>query len=84
MPKISNQKVNSYLKIIAELVGIDKQLSHHVARHTCATTILLSNGAPMEATSKWLGHTNLRTTQIYGKITNEYLQKVANEISNKI
>lgn len=84
LPKISNQKLNVYLKVIADLAGIDKKLTHHVARHTCATTILLSNDVPIEVVSKWLGHTNIKTTQIYAKITNVYLQKVANNLSKKI
>ena len=84
LPKITNQKLNAYLKVIADLTGIKKNLTHHVARHTCATTILLSNEVPMEVVSKWLGHTNIKTTQIYAKITNNYLQKVAEKIEKKI
>lgn len=84
LPKISNQRVNSYLKVIADITGIQKNLTHHVARHTCATTILLSNEVPLEAVSKWLGHTNIKTTQIYAKITNNYLQKVAKKVESKI
>ena len=84
LPKISNQKTNEYLKVIADLTGIKKNLTHHVARHTCATTILLSNEVPMEVVSKWLGHTNIKTTQIYAKITNTYLQKMAEKIEDKI
>jgi site-specific recombinase XerD len=84
LPKISNQKLNVYLKVIADLASIDKKLTHHVARHTCATTVLLSNDVPIEVVSKWLGHTNIKTTQIYAKITNVYLQKVANNLSKKI
>ena len=64
LPKITNQKLNTYLKVIANLVGVNKALSHHVARHSCATTVLLSNDVPMEVVSKWLGHTNIKTTQI--------------------
>lgn len=84
LPKITNQKVNSYLKVIADITGIEKNLTHHVARHTCATTILISNDVPIEAVSKWLGHTNIKTTQIYAKITNNYLQKVAEKVESKI
>lgn len=84
LPKITNQKLNAYLKIIADLVGITKTLSHHVARHTCATTILLSNEVPIEVVSKWLGHTNIKTTQIYAKITNTYMQTMADKIDKKI
>ncbi len=84
LPKITNQKLNAYLKTIADLTGITKTLSHHVARHTCATTILLSNEVPIEVVSKWLGHTNIKTTQIYAKITNTYMQNMADKIDKKI
>jgi integrase/recombinase XerD len=80
LPKISNQKLNTYLKVIADMAKIRKVLSHHVARHTCATTVLLSNEVPLEVVSKWLGHRNIRTTQIYAKITNNYMQKMAEKI----
>ena len=84
LPKISNQKLNAYLKVIADLASIKKTLSHHVARHTCATTILLSNEVPIEVVSKWLGHTTIKTTQIYAKITDNYMQTMANRIDEKI
>lgn len=84
LPKISNQKFNTYLKIIGELAQIEKVLTHHVARHTCATTILLNNEASMEEVGKWLGHKNIRTTQIYAKISNEQLKKVAEKVSKKL
>lgn len=67
-PVISNQKVNSYLKEIADLCGIKKNLSFHVARHTFATTITLSNGVPIETVSRMLGHNKLSTTQIYARV----------------
>ncbi len=84
LPKISNQKVNSYLKVIADLTGLKKTLTHHVARHTCATTILLTNEVPMETVSKWLGHTNIKTTQIYAKITNNMLKESAKKVAGRI
>ena len=68
MPVLSNQKMNDYLKQIADLSGIDKVLTFHIARHTFATTITLSNGVPIETVSKMLGHRSLRTTQHYAKI----------------
>ncbi|WP_010136629.1 site-specific integrase [Ochrovirga pacifica] len=68
LPGISNQKVNSYLKEIADCCGITKNLTFHMARHTFATTVTLSNGIPIETVSKMLGHTKLTTTQIYAKI----------------
>lgn len=63
-PIISNQKMNEYLKEIAAICDIDKNLTCHIARHTFAT-MALSKGVPIESVSKMLGHTNIRTTQIY-------------------
>lgn len=68
LPVNSNQKMNAYLKEIAEICGIKKNLSMHVARHTFATTITLTNGVPIETVSKVLGHSSLKTTQIYARI----------------
>lgn len=68
LPTLSNQKLNSYLKEIADLCGISKPLTFHIARHTFATTVTLSNGVPIETVSKMLGHTKLATTQIYAKV----------------
>jgi site-specific recombinase XerD len=70
LPVISNQKLNSYLKEIADLCGIKKNLTFHLARHTFATTTTLGKGVPIETVSKMLGHTNIETTQIYARITN--------------
>ena len=69
LPIPSNQKVNDYLKEIAALCEIEKNLSYHLARHTFATTITLANGVPIETVSKILGHTSIKTTQIYARIT---------------
>lgn len=68
LPVPSNQKMNEYLKEIADLCGIEKKLTSHIARHTFATTVTLLNGVPIESVSKMLGHTNIRTTQHYAKI----------------
>ena len=68
LPKLSNQKLNSYLKEIADLCGIKKNLTFHMARHTFATTVTLTNGVPIETVSKLLGHTKLVTTQIYARV----------------
>ncbi len=68
LPVISNQRYNSYLKELAAICGIDKELTSHIARHTFATTVTLSNGVPIETVSKMLGHTKLATTQIYAKV----------------
>ena len=72
LPKISNQKCNDYLKLIALQVGIDKPLTHHTARHTYATYMLSRNVSP-QALQTLLGHSNLRETMIYAKITPNYL-----------
>ncbi len=68
LPVHSNQKMNEYLKELADICGISKTLSMHVARHTFATSVTLSNGVPIETVSKMLGHTSLKTTQIYARI----------------
>ncbi|WP_339839265.1 site-specific integrase [uncultured Maribacter sp.] len=68
LPVLSNQKSNAYLKEIALLCGIKKNLTTHLARHTFATTVTLTNGVPLETVGKMLGHKNLRTTQHYAKI----------------
>ncbi len=75
LPIISNQKTNQYLKEIADVCGIEKNLTFHLARHTFATTTTLSRGIPIETVSKMLGHTNIRTTQIYARITNDKISK---------
>jgi len=67
-PNLSNQKINAYLKEIADLCSIEKNLTFHLARHTFATTVTLTNGVPIETVSKMLGHTSIRTTQIYAKV----------------
>ena len=68
LPILSNQKMNAYLKEIASVCEIEKELTFHIARHTFATTVTLTNGVPIESVSKMLGHKNLRTTQHYAKV----------------
>lgn len=68
LPVLSNQKSNAFLKEIALMCGIKKPLTTHLARHTFATTVTLTNGVPIESVSKMLGHKDLRTTQHYAKI----------------
>jgi integrase len=68
-PNVTNQKFNSYLKEIAEIVGIEKKLTHHIARKTFASTVLLYNDVPMEIVSELLGHSSIVVTQeSYGKV----------------
>ncbi|CAM4220086.1 site-specific integrase [Gillisia limnaea] len=68
LPVITNEKLNVYLKEVAILCGIKKNLTYHMARHTFATTVTLSNGVPIETVSKLLGHTKIATTQIYARV----------------
>ena len=68
LPILTNQRMNSYLKEIAAACNINKELTFHIARHTFATTVTLTNGVPIESVSKMLGHKNLKTTQHYAKI----------------
>ena len=75
LPILSNQKMNAYLKEIADLCEINKDLTFHIARHTFATTVTLSNGVPIETVSKMLGHTNLKTTQHYAKILDKKISE---------
>jgi len=82
LPKISNQKTNTYLKNIAELCNINKKLTHRVSRHTYATTINLDNGVPMETVQKLLGHKNIKTTQIYAQISDDKIFKDTDKIKD--
>ncbi|WP_293299800.1 site-specific integrase [Pedobacter sp. UBA4863] len=68
LPVPSNQKLNAYLKEIADICGITKTLTFHIARHTFATTVTLSNGVPIETVSRMLGHSSIKQTQHYAKI----------------
>ncbi len=84
LPMKSNQKLNTYLKELADICEIKKPLTMHIARHTFATTVLLANGVSMEATSKMLGHSSIKTTQIYGKIVESRVADEMEMLSNKI
>ena len=83
LPVLSNQKMNSYLKEIADACGISKNLTYHIARHTFATTVTLSNGVPIETVSKMLGHRNIKTTQHYAKILDKKISEDMKIIRNK-
>lgn len=79
LPILSNQKMNAYLKELADMYGIQKELTFHIARHTFATTVTLTNGVPIESVSKMLGHKNIKTTQHYAKILD---RKVSEDMMN--
>ncbi len=84
LPVYSNQRMNSYLKEIADHCEINKNLTFHMARHTFATTITLSNGVPIESVSKMLGHRSLKITQHYAKILDEKLSEDMNLLKKRI
>jgi site-specific recombinase XerD len=77
LPVVSNQKMNLYLKEIARLAKMNKNLTFHLSRHTFATTVTLANGVPIETVSKMLGHNSIRTTQVYAKVIDK---KVAEDM----
>lgn len=84
LPVSSNQKMNAYLKEIADVCGIGKHLTFHIARHTFATTVTLGNGIPIESVSKMLGHTSIKTTQIYAKILDVKVGADMSVLRNKL
>jgi site-specific recombinase XerD len=75
LPVLTNQKMNAYLKEIADLCGIKMELTFHIARHTFATTVTLNNGVPIESVSKMLGHASIKQTQHYAKIQDYKVSK---------
>lgn len=83
LPVPSNQKMNAYLKEIGALCEIDKEISFHLARHTFAT-LTLSKGVSIESVSKMLGHTNIKTTQIYARITDSKISHDMNAFAGKV
>lgn len=83
LPKISNQKGNDYLRIVKSIAGIRKPLTFHVARHSFAT-LSLSHDVPIEKVARMLGHTDIKTTQIYAKILKSTIENYATELSRAI
>jgi site-specific recombinase XerD len=83
LPVLSNQKMNSYLKEIADLCGIEKAISTHTARHTFATTVALENDMPLEVVSKTLGHSNIKMTQRYARTTENLIKKNMQKIAGR-
>ena len=83
-PVPSNGSCNKILKEIGIQCGFKVRLTYHVARHTNATTVLLSHGVPIETVSRLLGHTNIKTTQIYAKITAQKISQDMETLSHKL
>jgi site-specific recombinase XerD len=75
LPVLSNQKMNAYLKEIADLCEINKNLSTHTARHTFATTVTLANQISMEVVSKMLGHTSINMTKKYARVVDDLINR---------
>lgn len=84
LPVMSNQKMNAYLKEIADLCKIKKLLTFHIARHTFATTVTLNNGVPIESVAKMMGHTNIKTTQIYAKVMDQKISEDMSQLKQKL
>ncbi|SCY33753.1 site-specific integrase [Flavobacterium caeni] len=88
LPVLSNQKMNGYLKEIGDLCEISKEITFHMARHTFATSVTLTNGVPIESVSKMLGHKNIQTTQHYARVldkkVSEDMQNLRAKFSNKL
>jgi site-specific recombinase XerD len=87
LPVISNQKTNDYLEEIADICGIDKKITFHLARHTFASTVALGNDVPMESIQSMLGHADIKTTQIYAHVIDRKLSrdmdKMAKVVNNR-
>jgi site-specific recombinase XerD len=84
LPVMSNQKMNAYLKEIADLCGILKPLTFHIARHTFATTVTLNNGVPIESVAKMMGHNSIKTTQIYAKVMDHKISEDMENLKQKL
>ena len=84
LPVLTNQKMNSYLKELGDICDINKNITMHIARHTFATSVTLSNGVPIETVSKILGHASLKTTQIYAKVLDRKISEDMDMLQAKL
>ena len=84
LPVFANQKMNSYIKEIADFCGIKKHQTMHIARYTFATTVTLANNIKLENVSKMLGHTTTRMTEHYAHVLNESLANDMDKLSGII
>lgn len=83
LPVLSNQKMNAYLKEIADLCGINKNLTTHCARHTFATSVTLANGVSIESVAKMLGHSNTKMTHHYARVLDKTILSEMDGVSSK-
>lgn len=84
LPIPSNQKVNAYLKELADICGIQTKITFHIARHTFASTVTLDNGIAIDSVNKMLGHRSIKTTQIYAKVSNKKISEDTKELFEKL
>ncbi|MDO3643153.1 site-specific integrase [Mucilaginibacter sp. L3T2-6] len=84
LPVMTNQKMNAYLKEIAYIAKVKKLLTFHIARHTFATTVTLNNGVPIESVAKMMGHTSIKTTQIYAKVMDHKISSDMQQLQSKL
>lgn len=84
LPMLCNSQLNRHLKEIAQICSINRSLVFHAGRHTYATEITLSHGVPLETVSKMLGHNQIKTTQIYAKVTDDKINADTNALNKKI
>lgn len=84
LPIVSNQKMNAYLKEIADICGISKKLTTHVARHTYATTVNLKNGVSLQTVQKLLGHATIKQTEHYARLDENDVRHVCKKASKKV
>jgi len=84
LPVMSNQKMNAYLKELSGICDINKELTFHMARHTFATTVTLNNGVPIETVAKMMGHTSIKTTQIYAKVMDHKISEDMLQLRSKL
>lgn len=82
LPVPSNQKMNSYLKEIADLCMINKTLTTHSGRHSYATSVCLANGVSIENVAKMLGHSNIKMTQHYVRVLDSSILRDMNNVKN--
>ena len=80
---LTNQKYNLYLKVIANAAGLGNSLTSHMARHTFAV-YCLNHGVPIEILSKMMGHTDIRTTQLYAKVANKSVESAFELLENNL
>lgn len=83
LPIISNVQYNMRLKVVADAAGIDKRLTSHMGRHTYAT-MCLNAGIPIEVLADMLGHSDIKTTQIYAKLVNKTVENAYEQLQKKL